>query len=84
MTVHNISNSSFEDKIAEQNTEILMTADTGMGVLHLTEPSLHIIDKLRVQCPNGLVHGIETKLTSREFFVIQFYSLNAIGHCTKK
>ncbi|MEK6774498.1 MAG: hypothetical protein AABY64_11190 [Bdellovibrionota bacterium] len=78
VTVHNISNSSFESKVTDQNTELIVAKASGAGFLHLTEPGLHIIDQLRSKCKNGIVHGIETKLSSRELIIIQFYDLEAV------
>lgn len=84
VTVHNVTNSSIESKTSDENTSLIFAEDIGDGVFHLTEPVLHVNDKLKSQCKGGSVHGIQTKLASRDFFIIQRYNLSAVGYCTKR
>ena len=81
-SVHSISNSSIIANITSKNTQLIHAEDQATGVLHINEPSLHVMDRLKLQCRDGIIHGIETKLTSRELIFMQIYSLQAIAHCT--
>ncbi len=82
-TIHNISNSSISSKITLQNTNLIQAEDKATSFFHLNEPSLHVMDKLKLQCRDGVIQGVETKLSSRELIFVQFYNLSAIAHCTK-
>ena len=69
--------------IVPENKNIVSAEETGTGILYLSIPDLIIADKLRKQCPNGEVNGVQTRLTLRNFFIFQFYKLKAEGYCSK-
>lgn len=83
VSLHNISNSSLVLNISSKETTLIQAEEYATSILHLTDPSLHILDKLKLQCRDGVVHGIETTLSSRELLIFQSYRLHAIAHCTK-
>ena len=82
VSVHNISNSSLSAPSPTKSTRLIKAESTDWSIFRLDEPKLHVIDELRGQCLGGIVEGIETQLTSRDWIVFIEYRLVGIGHCT--
>ena len=72
-------------EIHPNNQTIISADDFGTGIFRLTTPDLHVMDKLRRQCPEGMVSGVETHLTVTDILlIVQQWRLHADAYCSKK
>lgn len=76
-TLYNVSLSD----IQPGNTNIISYEETDYGVLHLTFPEINLQPKLREQCKNGQVNGIQTTTMHRDFIIFQAYTVKATAYC---
>ena len=54
------------------------------GVLHLTVPDTLTSEAdaaLAKQCQSGLISGVQTELSMREFLIVQYYTVGVAGTC---
>jgi hypothetical protein len=54
------------------------------GVLHLAAPDTLTSEAdaaLAKQCQSGLISGVQTELSMREFVIVQYYTIDVAGTC---
>jgi len=54
------------------------------GVLHLVAPDTLTSEAdaaLAKQCQSGLISGVQTELSMREFLIVQYYTVDVAGTC---
>ncbi len=79
-TIQSISVSSFQPS----NEAMVKASDKERSFFGLFVPTLEVSRKLREQCPNGSINGVQTTLTVQNAIIVQTYEITAIGYCTKK
>lgn len=76
-SIHSISMT----EIAPGNTKLISAEESSFDILHMSAPDMKIQPKLREQCPEGIINGVQTTLMVREFILFQIYDLKASAYC---
>jgi hypothetical protein len=79
-----LNSASISESSGGASGTAVTTEYSDYGILHLTRPetlTANANTALMSKCQTGMVSGVSTELSTREWFLIQYYTVNAAGTC---